>query len=187
MNILIIGDSHAKCRLPNGYDSDIIADVLDVPMQYRLARSGSTAHQWLDRANGWLEKAIDIVKWEKVDAVFVSLGGNDMFRDYADGRLTTEEGLHIMQDIRSAISQIPHHKVIVLVYGDPYKGTNLLSVSAVVGIELAYKFVTYGMSNVTLLSQSKILTADDWCGTDIHPNESGYVKIAEAIKKEVEK
>lgn len=187
MNILILGDSHAKARLPNGYDSDIIAETLDVPEQYRLARSGSTARQWLDRQNSWLEKAVELVKWEKIDAVFVSLGGNDLFRDYADGKLTTEEGLSIMQDIKTAISHIPHHKVIALVYGDPYKGTNPLSLSAVIGIEIAFKIITHGMTNVALISESKILTNDDWCGTDIHPNESGYLKIAEAIRKEVEK
>jgi len=187
MNILIIGDSHAKCRLPNGNDSDIIAETLDVPDKYRLARSGSTARQWVDRTNDWLEQAIELVKWDKVDAVFVSLGGNDLFRDYADGTLTTEEGLRIMQDISVVISSIPHHKVIALVYGDPYKGLDPRSIGAVIGIELAFRIITAGMPNVTLISESKILCSDDWCGTDIHPNESGYVKIAEAIREEMHK
>jgi len=186
MNILILGDSHAKARLPNGYDSDIIADTLDVPNTYRLARSGSTARQWADRTNDWLEKAVALCKWGKIDAVFVSLGGNDLFRDYADGTLTTEEGLRIMQDINAVISAIPHHKVMVLVYGDPYKGLDPRSIGAVIGIELAFRIITAGMPNVTLISESKILCSDDWCGTDIHPNESGYVKIAQAIQKEVE-
>jgi len=56
----------------------------------------------------------------------------------------------------------------------------------VIGIELAFRIITAGMPNVTLISESKILCSDDWCGTDIHPNESGYVKIAQAIQKEVE-
>ena len=183
MNLLIVGDSHAKCRLPDGTDADTIAEGLNVPQRLRLARSGSTARQWLDPANPWLSEALRLAP--ECDAVFISLGGNDLFRDYIDGKVTREEAERICADVRDVVSRFSGRKVFLLAYGDPYKGTETMAIAGVICITIAFRLFTHDMPYVTLVSETSLLTPDDWCGTDIHPNISGYLKIAEFIRKEM--
>lgn len=185
MDILIIGDSHAECRLPDGRDAETIADALGVPDKYRLARSGSTARQWLDPANPWLSEALQLAK--ECDSVFISIGGNDLFRDYIDGKVTREEAERICADIRDIVTRFSDKRVFLLVYGDPYKGTEMMSIAGVICITIAYRLFTQDLPYVILVLETSLLSPDDWCGHDIHPNESGYLKIAEFIRKEMEK
>lgn len=187
MNILIIGDSHAKGRLPDGTDSDLIADTLGCPSWCRLARSGSTARQWLDQSNPWLAEALATASRPETEAVFISLGGNDLFRDYADGVLTPQEAAAIVYDIRSILHLFSGGKrVFLLVYGDPYNGNSTESAAAVMGIEFAFRGLQLLVPGVTLVSESALLNHFDWCGKDIHPNSTGYIKIAEFVKQEME-
>jgi len=183
MNILVIGDSHAKARLPDGTDTDIIAKTLEVPEHCRLAVSGSTARQWKENKNGWLSKAVILAKSPDIDAIFVSLGGNDLFRDYADGVLTSEEAKAIVSDIIYVLKEVTYKPIFLLVYGDPDKGKDIKAKLAAIGIDLAYSWIKNAVKPVTLIREYEILTDDDWCGTDIHPNESGYIKIANKIKE----
>lgn len=185
MDILIVGDSHAKCRLPDGRDADTIADALGVPMRFRHARSGSTARQWLDPANPWLQNALQVMP--DCEAVFISLGGNDLFRDYVDGKVTREEAKAIALDVKAVVGMFGARRVFLLVYGDPYKGKDTTALAGVLCINIAYRIFTADMPFVTLVPESAVLTEDDWCGTDIHPNGTGYAKIAEFIKKEMTK
>lgn len=183
MNILIVGDSHAKARLPSGEDSDIIARELEVPDVYRLARSGSTARQWLDPSNGWLAMAEALAA--ECDAVFLSIGGNDLFRDYADGHLSREEAERIMGEVKAVADRFGGKRLFLLVYGDPYNGRDNMTLAGVICITIAFRILAATLPNVTLVLEQKLLDASDWCGSDIHPNASGYVKIADFIRKEM--
>jgi len=183
MNILILGDSHAKARTPDGKDTDLIAETLEVPTSLRLAVSGSMARHWRENREGWLDKAKALAADPATEAAFISLGGNDLFRDYADGIITAEEARAILDDIKEVLASFTL-PIYLLIYGDPYCGRDIRAVLAVIGIDMALTSLAKQLKNVYVIRESQILSNEDWCGTDIHPNSSGYIKIAEAIRKE---
>ena len=80
MNLLIVGDSHAKGRLPHGgADSDAIAIRVATPPEFRLAVSGSTALQWASDQAGWFSQAQAMAT--RSEAALISLLGNDYTAD----------------------------------------------------------------------------------------------------------
>lgn len=189
MNLLVVGDSHAKGRLPHGtVDSDAIAVRVGTPEKYRLAVSGSTALQWAADEDGRLSAAQGLAS--ECDAALVSLLGNDLFQAAADGRVELPEiaaaGAAMYEVIRSVAQCCP--RVFVLLYGYPYRDRDARKMLALLGLDAAIRSVCECVRatlvtapRIETLDERALLSRDDWPGDDIHPFESGYLKLADEI------
>ena len=183
---LIVGDSHAACRLPHsGVDAWTVAELLGVPASNRLAVSGSTARQWAADHNGWLSSALS----NRAQVVWISLGGNDVTEAAADGSVSTPEQLAIASDLFCVVATIARGRKLVIgtLYADPYQGSRPADAQGLALLDA-------GISNVValacgsvgvrwaLLDERGVLGASDYDGSgDLHPASSGYTKMADEI------
>lgn len=192
MRILIVGDSHAKCRLPHGsVDSDAIANRLDVPDELRLAVSGSTAIEWASDKDGWLSRAQALAA--ECDAVLISLLGNDLFAAARDGHIETSEVAAaagaLYEVVRSIAIAAP--RTFVLLYGYPYHDSNVRNILALEALDGAIEAVVETVrvvtgSRIETIDERRIVSRSDWPGDDIHPLESGYIAIADEVARRME-
>ena len=181
--LLIVGDSHAACRLPHSaVDAWIVADLLGVPASRRLAVSGSTAAQWSSDHLGWLSAATNC----HAPVVWVSLGGNDVGAALADGRIDVIERISIVARLYDAVFALAQHRRLVVgtLYADPFQGARA---DYAEGAEL----LDSGISNIValacgaagtpwaLLDERAVLGREDYDGSgDLHPGACGYTNLA---------
>lgn len=184
--ILIVGDSHAACRLPHSAtDSWIIADRLEVPTANRLAVSGSTAAQWAADTHAWTS----VARANRAPVVWLSLGGNDAVAALADGVVTPEEIRAARSNYCAVVRAIASGRslVIATAYADPYAGyrpdvaVGILQLNSAIRMETARACNALGVPYV-VLEEPEILGACHYDGSgDLHPNAEGYHRIAAEI------
>lgn len=190
--VLIIGDSHAKGYLPHTcVDSDAIGTALGTPAELCQAVSGSTADDWAQNFSDRLNFAI--ADSLGVEAVLVSLGGNDAFKAAADGTVSDFEVAALCVNLAHVLREIAVHapRVFVLLYGypfavrDPVKVDALRRLNAFIAATAATVAKLDGV-RIELIDESDILDEADWPGDDIHPFVTGYNKIGREIARRLE-
>lgn len=183
-NVYVIGDSWASgVNSDTGGDHQGWAQILGIPPERNMAIAGSTAEDWATR---YADKIKSIPSGS---VVIISLGGNDMIKALSDGRIDPVEAIGIMtaaSDVLGLVEGCMPTKVIYSPYCNPYP--NRPDARAVIdlyhsGLMLALISIE---GNARLNCKIEIpnyeLTAEDFSKGDIHPNSSGYAKMAETMK-----
>jgi len=183
LTVLVIGDSHAACRLPHSsIDSWIVADMLNVPMSNRLAVSGTTAAQWAANQNGWLSAATD----NRAPVVWISLGGNDAMTALADGRVTPDEARAAASNYYAVVRAVARGRrlVVATAYADPYQGARpdcalgLLMLNSAIRLQSMRACCELGVP-FNVLDEPDILGPSNYDGSgDLHPDAAGYTNMA---------
>lgn len=179
--VLFLGDSWMASRVDGEGDTGLMYDILDIPASMRQAVSGSTAAQWSVDHNHMLSKAMST----RCDAVVLSLGGNDAFAALNnDGKITEDEISAMLTAVSSVVGLLTakFKEVYVVLYANPYPGNWR---SAFGSMMLNAALISAMPSTVRLIHSSAVLIDADFPGTGIHPNRSGYEKLAALIRKEV--
>jgi len=125
----------------------------------------------------------------RCDAALISLLGNDLFAAAADGRVELSEvaaaTAALYEVVRGIALAAP--RTFVLLYGYPYKDQNarnrlaLQALNAAITSVVASVSIISGCRTIELIDEGALLAPDDWPRDDIHPFESGYIKIADEI------
>jgi lysophospholipase L1-like esterase len=182
-SVLVIGDSHAACRLPHGaVDSWIVADLLGVSSSNRLAVSGSTAAQWASNQNGWLAAATN----NRAPIIWISLGGNDVMAALADGRVTTDEARSAASNYYAVVRAVARGRrlVVATAYADPYQGARSDYALGLLILNSGIRMMTMRSCNelgvsFSILDEPDILGPSNYDGTgNLHPNAGGYTNMA---------
>lgn len=190
--ILIVGDSHAKGFLPHSkIDSDAIGIRLGSPAEMRIAISGSTAEQWASDFN--MRLTLAQLAAQDAEATLISLGGNDLFKAAQDGHVEDAEiaalcchVFHVLEELA-----LPSKRTFVLLYGYPFMTVDAHKLMAVTRLNAFIAGVARTVAalhgvRIETLDERMILIPEDWPGDDIHPFESGYIKIAEEILRRLD-
>jgi lysophospholipase L1-like esterase len=149
--------------------------MLGIPDEMRQAVSGSTAAQWAANFDGRLTKAAQT----PADVVILSLLGNDAFAALADGVATPQEILAGIAALRHVIETVRKPRTIVLLYADPFCGSDIRKAIACSLLNVA--IVTAIPGGVEILDLRTVLGPPHFDGVDIHTNKVGQEAIAEAI------
>jgi lysophospholipase L1-like esterase len=139
----------------------------------RQGVSGSTAAQWASDFDGRLSLARDTDS----DAVVISLLGNDARHAVSDGQVTADEIAAGLRDMRAVVQAVLRPLTIVLLYADPFCGTQA---QARVGVPLlngAIRWACNGLP-VVFADTGAWLTREHFDGRDIHPTRAGHAVIA---------
>jgi lysophospholipase L1-like esterase len=185
--LLIVGDSHAACRLPHSsVDSEIVANLLGVPPSRRLAVSGATAAQWSSDYLGWLADATNCF----APVVWISIGGNDAGEAASDGRIDVSERISIAARIYDTVFAIAQHRMLVIgtLYADPFQGSRSDYAEGVGQLDMGISNIVSlacGSAGVpwALLDEREVLGRADYDGSgDLHPDANGYTNMALRIR-----
>jgi len=189
MKLLIVGDSHAESYLPHSkIRSNAIGKTVGTPERLMQAVSGSTAIQWAKDFEVRLSRAE--VSASEADATLISLLGNDLFAAAKDGKVTVVEiiaSVSALFEVLRTLSSVSK-RTFVLLYGQPYHEPSLIQIEGVKWLNSAIVSCAKTVSAITgnkieFIDEDTILERSDWPGDDIHPFESGYVKIGREIMK----
>jgi len=181
--LLILGDSHAACRLPHSpVDAWTVAELLGVPASNRLAVSGSTARQWASDYQGRLSAAIT----NRAGIVWISIGGNDALAAAADGQVTAAEQLAVAADMLRFFAAAARGRALCVctLYADPWQGARPDQAAGLdaldAGISNVCELACSSVGTpVAFLDERTVLTPANYGGSgDLHPNAEGYTNIA---------
>jgi len=171
MKTLVIGDSWASAvEADTGRDAGW-PEIMGAEL--RQGVSGSTAAQWASDFDGRLSLARDTDS----DAVVISLLGNDARHAVSDGQVTADEIAAGLRDMRAVVEAVLRPLTIVLLYADPFCGTQA---QARVGVPLlngAIRWACNGLP-VVFADTGAWLTREHFDGRDIHPTRAGHEVIA---------
>ena len=127
MKTMTIGDSWSSAiEADTGNDAGW-PDMMQI--DHRQAISGSTAAEWAGNKEGRLDKAIET----DADVLILSLLGNDFRRAIQDGSISIAEITACFQDMRKVVRAAKKKRTIVILYADPFCGSNQL---AALGVEI---------------------------------------------------
>jgi lysophospholipase L1-like esterase len=153
--------------------------MLGIPDDMRQAVSGSTAAQWAADFDGRLTKAAQT----PADVVILSLLGNDAFAALADGAATPQEIIAGVKALRHVIETVRKPRTIVLLYADPFCGSDIRKALACSLLNVAIG--TAVPDGVEILDLRTVLGPQHFDGVDIHPNKAGHGAIAAAVEAAV--
>jgi lysophospholipase L1-like esterase len=174
-SILVIGDSWSSAVVAGEGDRAGWPLILGIPDDMRQAVSGSTAAQWAADFEGRLTKAAQT----QADAVILSLLGNDAFAALADGVATPQEIIAGVKALRHVIETVRKPRTIVLLYADPFCGSDIRKALACSLLNVAIETAT--PEGVEILDLRTVLGPQHFGGTDIHPTRAGHEAIAAAV------
>lgn len=176
MKILVIGDSWSSAVVAGDSTHGGWPVLLGVPEEMRQAVAGSTARQWANDFDGRLTKAVNT----EADVVILSLLGNDAFAAIQDGVITMEEINIALNSMRDVLHAVRKKRNFVLLYTDPFFGTNPTSG---VGCALLNSLISWVVpSFVEVVVTSDFLIDANFDGFDIHPNLSGHEAVASFLR-----
>ena len=175
--ILVIGDSWASAR-----EADTGRDLgwsvcMNLPDGMRQGVSGSTAEQWSVDFDGRLTRA----QGTKADTVIISLFGNDARGFISDRMITVPEIAAGLRHMRIVMNAMLRPLTIVLLYADPFSGTNDLSSITIPLINGIIRRACRGLS-VVYADIGMWLTRDHFDGRDIYPTRLGHAVIASRLR-----
>lgn len=182
MKVTVVGDSWAAGYDDlSGSDTGGWASRLD-PSRFEvcnLGRSGSTAKQWADGGNGWLDGALARTG---TDAFVVSLLGNDMRADASDGSVTYDEVLRSASALVRVLQRLAAtgKRVVVMLYSSPYPGQTQADLGVCILNALVQEAARLaGIGRGDLVDSSVSLESPGrMSGTGIHPSPDGYGALA---------
>jgi hypothetical protein len=173
MKTLVIGDSWASAVEADTCRDAGWPEIMGIERGLRQGIAGSTAAQWAADARGALARATDTV----ADTVIVSLLGNDARSAVSDGKVTADEIAAGLRDMRAVVEAVLRPLTIVLLYADPFCGTQA---QARVGVPLlngAIRWACNGLP-VVFADTGAWLTQEHFDRRDIHPTRAGHEVIA---------
>ncbi len=173
---IVFGDSWSSAVVAGGSDGGWPV-ILGVPEENRQGVSGSTAAQWVSDFEGRLV----LVQETDADTVIMSLMGNDARHALADGEITADEVSNALLNMRRVVAHASKLNTIVLLYADPFSGTNAMSAKLVPLLNGAIKAACYGIP-VIFADTSEWLSEQHFDGSDIHPTQEGHIVIARNMK-----
>lgn len=174
--ILVAGDSWASA-----WEGDTGRDegwplLLGIPREYRQGKAGSTAAEWAADRCGMLTKAVNTPS----KTVIISLIGNDVLAAVADGNITVDEVAGAYKNFTYVLHMLQRERTLVMLYADPYCGTNESTRFIVLMINAALRALC--RDKVEFVDCSPVLTPLHFHGTDmLHPNKAGHGQIAKVI------
>jgi lysophospholipase L1-like esterase len=178
-NVLVIGDSWSSAVVAGEGDRAGWPLILGIPDDMRQAVSGSTAAQWAANFDGRLTKAANT----PADVVILSLLGNDAFAALADGVATPQEIMAGVSALRHVIETVRKSRTIVLLYADPFCGSDIRKAVACSLLDMA--IVSALPDGVEKLDLRTVLGPQHFDGVDIHTNKAGHEAIAAAVEAAV--
>lgn len=184
-DIITLADSYGTGYTPGGQHNGW-PQMLGIPPENIMARDGTTAAQVAALiASGAAESEADKIRGK---TVILTIGGNDLFLPAGPLPLFFDiaRNLHtVMQAIKPVAG-----RVIVLTYPNPIRFPDDPRYAAAgptvtcLNFLLGYQAKQNGFDIIDL---DGLLADSDFTPGDIHPNPSGHAKIAEAVKKEIER
>ena len=178
-NVLVIGDSWSSAVVAGEGDRAGWPLLLGIPDEMRQAVSGSTAAQWAANLDGRLTKAAQT----PADVVIISLLGNDAFAALADGVATPQEIIAGIAALRHVIEAVRKPRTIVMLYADPFCGSDIRKAIACSLLNVA--IVTAIPGGVEILDLRTVLGPQHFDGADIHPTRAGHEASAAAVEAAV--
>jgi len=177
MDILVLGDSWASAvEADTGRDAGW-PQIMGIPDTHRQGISGSTAAEWAADLDGRLTHAMGT----QARCVIISLMGNDARAAVEDGRVTARELADALASMRHVVNACRRPRTVVLLYADPYGGTQTQSSIAVPIINAAIRAACLGL-NVVYADTGAWLQPEHFDGRDIHPTRAGHQVIAERMR-----
>ncbi len=179
--ILTIGDSW-MVEVNGGGDPWPV--LLGVPDGLRQGIRGTTALDWADDHDGILTRAVNT----PADAVVISLGGNDLRAALKDGHLSGHEVIDGMANLLRVIKATRKWRVVLMQYANVFANHPSLSLVGAGVVYLLNRYLALAAwiaGGVELLRCDDFLAAEDMppagADVDIHPTQSGHVKIANKV------
>jgi lysophospholipase L1-like esterase len=175
MSIIVFGDSWSSEVVAGLGDRLGWSYMLGIPDEMRQGVAGSTAAQWAADFEGRLTKVVQT----PADVVILSLLGNDAFAALADGVATPQEIVAGVAALRHVIETVRKPRTIVLLYADPFCGSDIRKAIACSLLNVAIG--TAVPDGVEILDLRTVLGPQHFDGVDIHPNKAGHEAIARRI------
>ena len=173
MDAISIGDSWGKVVAGGGTPWP---DLLGIT---NLCISGSTAQEWAGNKENWLADAQAL----KPETVIISLMGNDARHALEDGKITWAEKIAALTSMRAVVTAMMPARIIVLLYADPFAGTNAMTKVAVPKLNQAIEFSLVGLPTEYVRCYKFLGSEHFNVATDpLHPNQDGHQAIAKRIK-----
>ena len=174
--VLVVGDSWSSA-----WEGDTGRDegwplLLGIPREYRQGKAGSSAAEWAMDRDGMLTKAMGTPS----KVVIISLIGNDAIAALADSNITVDEVTAAYKNFAYVLHMLQRERTLVMLYADPYCGTNEITRFAVPMINAGLRALC--KDKVEFVDCSLILTPSHFHNTDmLHPNKSGHGQIAKLV------
>lgn len=183
-DIMVIGDSIATGYNASTKKNDGWSTMLGIPAKNNWAMNGTTAEEWSKNPDDdWWE---EVFKRPKATLI-CSLAGNDMRKAAQDGIITIEEVTTAYKSLRMVAERARVFKrVVVMLYADPYLGTNLRTA---LGVALLNESIMMAWSDIAdefIHTSTMLNTKECFDGIDIHPTTYGHEKMAEHIGQQLD-